>query len=123
MQSTESLRDYHLAKITDIQLTEIWCGDNNVCCGVIKERERWTQPMRTGEDITEEGEFGLVEFPWLRWDRIPGKARSAALAQKHDVAWYVCVVKAEGCERLHVTREYSPLSKDVGEWAENCTVQ
>lgn len=40
MQSTESLRDCHLAEITDIQLTEIWCGANNVCCGVIKERER-----------------------------------------------------------------------------------
>ena len=26
MQSTESLRDCHLAEITDIQLTEIWCG-------------------------------------------------------------------------------------------------
>lgn len=40
MQSTESLRDCHLAEITDIQLAEIWCGDNNVRCGVIKERGR-----------------------------------------------------------------------------------
>lgn len=71
--------------------------------------------MRTGEDFREEGKFGLVEFPWLRWGGNPDKERSAALPQKHDVPWYVCVPRADVCELFHVTREWSLLRRDVAE--------
>lgn len=46
------------------------------------------------EDFTEEGTFGLVEFPWWRCGGIPDKEKGTALAQKDDMAWYVCVAKA-----------------------------